>query len=137
MQLRRRFSDIIDTIEDRVGTSIHHSKDSSALVKKTSIEDHVLMSRQIAVAGRRMLQPVLDEPSETGDAVTAVCGELLQCIALDNPSTEPDKLPPAFRQRVLPDVTVVTSTTEPALSSVPCFPVPPYGCAMTAGTMPF
>jgi hypothetical protein len=69
--------------------------------------------------------------------VTTVRGELPQRIALDNPSTEPHELPPVLGQAVPPDVTVVTSATEPPLFPVACSPVTADRRGMTPGAMFF
>lgn len=111
-------------MDHREALSIHDREHSFALVYEGSVENEVAISRAPGVGKEwRPLQPMLDDPSESRNTVTALRSQLSERVALGDPTLEPDPLAQMLVVRVFPPKGATTPSAKPALGSVPASPI--------------
>jgi hypothetical protein len=103
-------------VDNRIAPSFHGRKNTFALVEKRSIQKKVLMCGEFHFFGGRMLKPILDDPSNATDTVTALSCDLSHRIALNNPALKPNTFSHSFILSVVPNESATACTTAKALA---------------------
>lgn len=117
-QVPRALVDVIGTTQDLMRQTIHHSIQSSWTMEKCAIEDHVA-TRWIDEGPRWWsLEPIVHNALNRRPTVTTEGNELPNRVALDDPSTEPDKLALVAHPSCRPTEGVSTPKAQPSLLPV-------------------
>ena len=101
--------------EDSLIRRIHEGHQAAVLMEVGSIHDQMLEGAQVIQFWRRLLEPVILDPLELGDAVAREIRELVDGILFRNPKFEPMPFIVSFDMRFLPNKYFLTATAMESL----------------------
>ncbi len=114
---------IVGSHQKLMALGIHHRKDASAPIQVGAVEQHMANGSQALLLLWRMFQPVVQDATDRRGTMTALLGQLLDRIALLNPSPKPNAFPDIPVRRNPPTVRAATMATEPTLFLTPVSPI--------------
>lgn len=125
------FGHVRACVDDRIVLGLHYGKDAFAPIDKSAIQKQMPMSRKLDFSARRMIKPILDDPSRCAHTVAALSGDLAHAVALNNPTLKPDPLAPLFVDSILPDKSPTASPTTKPLPPLTTLSVFSNSCVPT------